>query len=313
MTTPATGSSAFTKPGPAPFKMVPAEDAELDKQFTLESVSPVGPFQAVFFGPPGTGKTTAAATLPSPFRWIDADGGNGLKTLRWAQKAGLTTLKDLTAESLIAYKPAEEFEEGYVKDPKALDKMADMTNHWFKPTERDKWQTLVIDSITEVNMWCIYKGLHLNGQLPTHAKPLSKSDEINEKAKTMLLTGEQDYKSAQGLFIGWLTEVRLHCTKYEKNLICTAHEWRDEVEKEDGSMMVRSVAPWLIGQLRNRIAKDFDDVWYFQLFNGKEVKVQVQESPTVKAKTRWGQIVGPAEGPDYRVILEKVKKFHGIK
>lgn len=305
------GGSTIQKPGPAAVIMSPAQEAEVSKIYSLADLDPVGRYEGMWYGPPGSGKTTTVATMPGPIRWIDADGGNGLKSILWAYKAGLTALTSLA--DIRGYKPAESWEGQYVKDPRALDKMADMLTYWFSPTQVDLWKTLCIDSATEVNMWCIYKGLHLNGMLPTASKPLSNSDKINEQAKTLLLTGEQDYKSAMGLFTGTLTDIRLECERHGKNLILTSHEWQDTRTNPDGSQTVLAVRPWLIGQLRERVVKDFDDVWHFQIWNGKEVKVQVQGDPTHICKTRWGQVIGPTEEPDFRKIVAKVKAFHGIK
>lgn len=309
--TDAVGGSAFIKPGPAPIKMVPTEPAEVDKLFTLDEIDPIGRYEGIWYGAPGTGKTTTIATMPGPIRWIDADGGNGLKSILWAYKAGKTALTSL--KDIQAYKPAEQYEGQYVKDPRALDKMADMLHYWFSATQVNLWKTLAIDSATEVSLWCIYKGLHLNGLLPTLAKPLSNSDKINEQAKVLLLTGEQDYKSAMGLFVGLLQDIRIDCERHGKNLVFTAHEWQDTRANDDGSTTILKVRPWLIGQLRERVVKDFDDIWHFQMWNGKDVKIQVQSDPTHLAKTRWGQTIGPTEEADFRKIVAKVKDFHGIK
>jgi hypothetical protein len=70
--------------------------------------------------------------------------------------------------------------------------------------------------------------------------------------------------------------------------------------------------PYLIGQLRVRISKDFDDVWYTQLFNGKEPKVQMHGTPDKVTKTRWGQIPDIEKDFDFRQMMARVKKFHGL-
>jgi hypothetical protein len=153
-----------------------------------------------------------------------------LKSLRWAYKAGKTSLPSLGPESLQAYRPTEEA--GYPVNPRAFDLMTDMMAYWFSPEQVSQWNTLVWDSATEINLWAVYKGLHLNGQLPDKKKPLSTSDNINEQAKVLLLTGQQDWKSAEGLFMDVLMQARTECARHGKNLVIICHEWTET--NEDG-------------------------------------------------------------------------------
>lgn len=298
------GGSILPK-GPTPTLSVPVGKPETEKVYSLEDIDPIGRTEVLIYGPPGGCKTSLAATFPPPFRWIDAD--NGLKSLRWAYKAGNTSLHCLGPHCLRAYRPVEH--ERYPVNPEALDRMCDMIAHWFSPGEVDQWQTMVWDSATEINLWAVYKGLHLNGQLPDRKKPLSTSDTVNEQAKTLLLTGQQDWKSAEGLFMAAVMDARVDCAKHGKNLVLICHEWTDT--GDDGRVL--RYLPYLIGQLRTRIAKDFDDVWYTQLFNGKDAKVQMHGDPMHVTKTRWGNIQGIQDDFDYRKMLAKVKAYHGIK
>jgi hypothetical protein len=305
---PASGS-VLTGPGPAPVKFEPPQKAEVGKLYTLEDVDPIGRTEVLIYGPPGSCKTMLWSTFPPPFRVIDAD--YGLKTLRWAFKAGKSALHCMGEHCIQAYRPVEP--DAYPINPQAFDKMCDMIAYWFSPEQVDKWQTLVIDSATEVNMWAIYKALHLNGLLPDVKHALSKSDSVNEQAKTLLLTGQQDYKSAQGLFMGALTDIRVDCAKFNKNLVLVCHEWVESEEDREGRMIVSRYEPWLIGQLRTRVAKDFDDIWATALFNGKDPKVQMHADPKHVTKTRWGQVPDIEKDFDFREMLKKVKLFHGVK
>jgi len=285
--------------------MVPVGKPEVDKIYSPGDIDPLGRMECLIYGPPGGAKTSLAATFPPPFRWIDADFG--LKSLRWAFKEGKTALHCLDRHCMEAYRPAEK--ESYPQNPEAFDRMCDMIAHWFSPGEVDKWNTIVIDSATEVNLWAVYKGLHLNGELPTKKNRLSSSDETNETAKTLLLTGQQDWKSAEGLFLGAMIDLRVDCAKYNKNLVLICHEWTETDEKGN----VLRYLPALIGQLRTRIAKEFDDVWYTQIFNGKEAKVQMIGSSDKVTKTRWGSIKDIEKDFDYRKMVERVREYHGIK
>lgn len=295
--------------GPAPLIKLPTKAAEKDKQYSLDDIDPVGRTDVVIYGPPGSCKTMLWSTMPPPFRVIDGD--YGLKTLKWAFKAGLTALHCTGPHCLVAYRPVEQGT--YPINPEALDKMTDMLDFWFSPGEVEKWEggTLVWDSATEVNVWAIYKALHVNGQLPKPDKSLSISDKVNEVAHAILLTGEQDYKSAQGFFLGLLADIRVECARHNRNFAMVCHQWTETAQMSDGSTRVVSYEPWLIGQLRQRIAKDFDDVWYTQLFNGKDAKVQVHGDPMHVAKTRWGQVPEIEKDFDYRKMIERVRRYHG--
>lgn len=310
MTTPVGGSTlSETKAA-----RLPSQPALVDQQRTLESVDPIGRTEAMPYGPPGGGKTVLASTFPPPFRWIAADGETSLKSVRWAFKEGLTSLTSM--KDLVFYVPQEDYgkgEGGYPSVAKAFNRMTDMIDFWFSPAEVSKWQTLVIDSATELNEWALNLALGLNRELPNTNKPLSVSHDVNKKAKARILTGQQDYKSAMALFEGWLYDVRVECAKHNKNLVVICHEWTETAEREtDGSEIVLRYRPLLIGQLRDRIVKSFDDVWHVSMRNGKEVEVMVHEDARHIAKTRWGQILKGMQPPDYRKMLAEVKKYHGL-
>lgn len=300
------GGSIMIQKGPNPTLPVPVGKPDVGAIYSLEDVDPVGRTEVLIYGAPGTAKSSLAATFPAPFRWVDAD--NGLKSLRWAYKEGKTSLHCLGPHCIQAYRPMES--DRYPVNPEALDRMCDMLAHWFSPAEVNNWQTLVWDSATEINNWAIYKGLHLNGELPDKKKPLSTSDQVNERAKAALITGQQDWKSAQGLFMAVVTDVRVDCAKHGKNFVMICHEW---VDTDEDSGRVLRYEPYLIGQLRTRIAKDFDDVWYTQIFNGTDARVQMHSDPQHVCKTRWGNIQDIQKDFDFRKMVARVKAYHGLK
>lgn len=292
-------------------KVVGSGKAETDKLYSLADVDPIGStFEGLWWGPPKSGKTCAAATLPPPFRWLDAD--RGLKSVRWAYQAGLTQMKD-PAKDLIAYRPIEgENPQGYVKAA-ALDRATDMLDHWFSPADVNNWQTLVIDSFTEVNDWAINKGLELNARLPSDKKPLSRSHATNLQAFARLLTGQQDYKSAMAMIERFLYEVRIKCAEHGKNLITICHQWIEEERDEDGNRRILQYEPLLIGQHRERLPKSFDDVWFFEVFakgGAPEIKARVHKDPLHYCGTRWGAFLPSSVPPHFPTVVEMVKAFH---
>jgi hypothetical protein len=290
----------------------PSMAAEIADQYTLDDVDPVGRSEVMIYGKPGNGKGVLSATFPPPFRWMAADGKTSLKSLHWAMKKGMTSFTD--PKQVVAYSPTEIGKGKYIATARAFNLMSDMIDHWFSPTEVDKWQTLVLDSFTEINTWALDLGLGLNNQLPTSSKPLSRSDTINRQAQVRLITGEQDYKSAMGLIDGFLRNTRVLCARHNKNLVVICHEWQDTYEKDDGTVVVTAVQPLLIGQLRTRIVKDFDDVWFMEKLpgsDGPEITAYLQGTSVAVGKSRWGSIINKMKNPDYRKMIEEVKKFHG--
>lgn len=295
--------------------LVPGQPAEVGWQYSLADVDPIGRSEVMIVGRPGSGKTVLAATFPPPFRWLAADGKTSLKSVRWAMQAGRTSFTN--PDDVMAYSPSEDLDKGvYPTTPAAFNKMTDMIDHWFSKDQVDKWQTLVLDSFTEINEWALNMGLSMNMQFPSTSKPLSGSHKINQAAKVRLITGQQDYKSAMGLIEGFITDVRSNCSKHSKNLVVVCHEYVEDMEDDSGARKVLSIEPLLIGQLRQRIVKSFDDVWYMRVYQGAtgpDIKVQVHADPLRVAKTRWGDILKREEDPDYRKLIATVKKFHEKK
>lgn len=298
---------------PTPVLRIPAMKSDSSDEITLDSIDPVGRTEVMIYGPPGSGKTVLAGTFPPPFRWLDTD--KGTKSLVWALKAGKMSTRD--PKQVVIFRPRETLDGQYPSRGRgvvpAFDQMSDKLEFWFSPAEVNNWQTLVIDSFTQVNEWALNKGLYLNAQLPSTDRPLSKSELTNAKAKVRLITGEQDYKSAMGLCEGFITDVRIECDKHNKTLVVLCHEWIEQREKDDGTMETVKYMPLLIGQLRQRLVKDFDDVWYTEMnrkASGNEVTVMVHEDPRHIAKTRWGDILQRTEPADYRLLIDKVRKFH---
>lgn len=290
----------------------PTREPELDQLYTLADIDPVGRTEALIWGPPGTAKTVIAAGFPAPLRFLDADGG--LKSVRWAFKEGLTQLESM--EDLVAYRP-KDHEGRHIANPEAFNKSLDMINHWFSNAEVDLWETLVLDSFTMMNIWAIDLGTHLNSQLPKVSKPLSRSREINLKAGIRMIIGQQDYKSAQALIEDAIDQIRIECTRHDKNLVITAHEWIETSETvlPNGQVARQIVGykPALIGQLRERLVKDFDDVWAAKMYSkdGKpDPKIQMHKDSLRYAKTRWGSFMSYEEEPNYRKLIAKVRAYH---
>ena len=309
--TEATGYSQL--PGKTTGSLVPGGKAEVSRQFTLADVDPVGRTEAMIVGRPGSGKTVVAGGFPGPFRWLAADGETCIKSLRWAFKEGKMSITDM--RQLVAYVPAEDYsKEYYLASPQAFNKMTDMIDYWFGEDEPN-WRggSLVLDSASEINNWVMNLALSINASLPRPDKPLSQSHNINLKAKVRILRGQQDYNSAMALFETFLLDLRLQCARHNRNLIVLCHEHHDEERDEDkGIVRLVGIKPALYGQLRINVPKSFDDVWYMQVYNGKDFKVQMQADHLRDAKTRWGGIMKHEEPANYRYLIGKVRDYHDL-
>lgn len=313
MTAPRTGGSMVS--GDMPTKHEAGLKVSRDDEFTMADVDPIGRTEVMIYGPPGCGKTVMAATFPKPFRWLAADGQNALKSVRWAIKAGKSTITDLVND-MRGYVPHEVYQgKGmYVDTPKAFHDMNDRIDRWFSKEDVDTWQTLVIDTATELDEWSLNLGLKLNNQLPTANKPLSDSHKINTTAKARIIVGQQDYKSSQALFYGFMNDLRGGCAAHNKNLVVLCHEY---VETDDDGNVMRYL-PLLNGQLRQRLPKSFDDLWYMNVYNGKDFKIQMHPDPRHPVKSRWGQVFMKEGQPvkevdaDFRSMMAEVRKFHGL-
>lgn len=304
MTTPAQGGSILTETKPV---LIPSVPVDSRGEFTLDDVDPVGRIEVMLVSKPGGGKTVAASTFPPPFRWLAADGRNALKSVAWAFKAGITAMTDKS--QLVGYAPVENVDKGtYVSNPRAFNDCCDRVDRWFSKTEIEKWKggTLVLDSMTTINGWALNLGLAVNQKLPSTSKPLSGSHKINEQAKARIITGMQDYKTSMAHVEGWIYDVRSMCALHDVNLVVLCHEYGET--DEEGNII--TYLPMLDGQLRTKLAKDFDDVWWMVAYNGKDFKFQHHADPLHPAKTRWGQVLSREEPADFRKVIAKVKEFH---
>lgn len=244
-----------------------------------------GPLQVLIYGAPGSGKTVLAHSFPRP-RTLDLDRGvrsvinaveSGLipKPLMWQYETVLET-------DFSAY--------GRVKKATAFDQACKTVDRWLVAPE--EWDTLIVDSLTSLNQFAINKGIENMDSLG-----LSKSMQQSNKVD-MQVVKLQDYGGAMMLInhmLDWLRGL-------DKNLVCIAHEY--EQTNKEGSVIRRQ--PLLIGQLRQRIIKDFDEVWYSRIQGIRDSRkfiTQTAGDNTVVAKSRLGCFKAQEEFLTYDRIL----------
>ena len=271
----------------------------------LGSKTAVKRLQLLLWGPPGTGKTLNAHKLPRT-RTLDFD--NGLQSVEWAIRSGVIErdLSDIVFETI-----TEDYSKGgHVHSASALDNATDAIDLWLAeehidPEDWDKnyeqrWDTLIIDSGSALSDYCIWKGLDENARLK-----LSKSKQFSGPGQLTVMR-MQDWGAAASLFQKFLNWTR----SIGKNVVLIAHEYIN-TDSEGNTL---SVDPLLIGQLRQKIPKDFDEVWHARVEGTKknpEYIFRTAPEPNHRLRSRLG-CLDNEEPADFDLIRKKVSKFYDI-
>lgn len=257
----------------------------------------------LLYGPPKTGKTVAAHSLPNT-RTLDID--DGMQSVHWAIATGKIKKRPEEIVYATIKQPAGNFKSTYV-----IDAATDVVDGWLAdenipPSEWDKpypqfWDTLIIDGGTGMTEAAIVKALSENNRLG-----LSKSFEKLKEKLGITPMMIQDWGSAASLFMKALTQWRA----IGKNIVLICHEYAET--DENGTVL--SYDPLLIGQLRQKIPGSFDEVWYMMVEGTrKDPKYLFQTTPD--SRHRLGSRLGcldPVESSDFAAIKKKIAKFYGV-
>lgn len=259
--------------------------------------------QLLIWGPPGTWKTVNAHHLPRT-RTLDLD--NGLQSVEWAVLAGKLdkTLEEIVYRTIL---PPHDLDD---KKNKVLQEAQDQLDFWLAeedipPEEWDRpyeqfWDTLVVDSLSALTEASIIHGLRENNRLG-----MSHSWENMERGGVRPMK-VQDWGAASILFMKFIH----HCRNSGKNLVLIAHEYAD-TDSEGG---IIAYQPKVIGQLRQDLPKDFDEVWYARIKGTKnDAKgiFQTQPDPLRRLRSRIG-CLNPEEEADFSKIKKKIAKFYKV-
>lgn len=251
-------------------------------------------FRGLFYGPPGSWKTVFAHAFPKT-RTLDFD--DGMASVLWAIKTGIIQ-KDPSEVVFETILEGGRGKYGQVVKASALDVACDVLDGWLKD---DSWETLVIDSGSSLSDCALNKGLEENARLS-----LSKSREQSKLAGFRVMR-MQDWGAGASLFqqfIDW-------CRSLDRNLILVCHEY--QLTDEEGAVI--QIEPLLIGQLRQRIGKDFGEVWHFALEGSRQdrkARIQTVSGGRCVAKSRLG-CLDPVESADFAAIRRKVATFYGVE
>ncbi len=266
-----------------------------------QNLSTMIPGQSRFtmlWGPPGGGKTVLAHQWPRT-RTLDLD--QGMDSVAWAIREGIIKGKKL--EEIVYATITEAKRKGRrIKSASALDMCTDKLDEWLK--EKDEWDTIVVDSATALNDYVINAALEANAALG-----LSKSREQGREVG-MRVMRRQDWGSGMGMFtdfIDWLKSSDFA----DKLIVITAHEY--ETTDDEGTLL--SVDPLLIGQLRQRVGKDFGEIYYVRVKGTKAKRkhmIQTAADSLRNCKSRIGCL--PFEmSASYYEIQALTTKYWGDK
>jgi hypothetical protein len=252
-------------------------------------------FEGLLWGPPGSGKTVLAHSFPRT-RTLNFDGPSALDSVWWAIKEKIIDkkLEDIVFENIVEDTSGKY---GSVKKATALDAASDQIDLWLKDPN---WETLIIDSGTELSEATINKGLAANARLG-----LSKSKEQGT-SESMRVMRVQDWGAAGSLFQQFINWVRT----IDKNIILICHEYTDT--DENGSVI--QYEPALIGQLRQKITKSFGEVYHLGVSGSRQAPVyEMQTAPDPKhvCKTRLG-CLKPIMPASYKALADAISTYYNI-
>ncbi len=268
----------------------------------------------MIYGPFGTWKTVIGHGLPNT-RTLDFD--DGMQSVEWAILAGKLnrTLEDIVYET-ITPPPSMDESKNLI-----FDEAADKLDEWVADEDVDpsqwaeycadknegrvfqqNWDTLIIDSGTSLTNGVIIKALK-----ETHRLDLSKSwskRSINNKGLTPVMI--QDRGAVNTLFSKFMTM----CFGTGKNVVLICHEYQN-VDKKGN---LRAIEPFLSGQLRQSVPKDFDEVYYSRVKGTVTANVGVLQTtadPMRRCRSRLG-CLDPSEPGDFAAIKTKVAEFYKV-
>lgn len=262
----------------------------------LSTYEPSQAIHCIVYGAPGSGKTVFAHTFPRT-RTLDFDDGMG--SVAYAIKEGIIhkDLSEVVYETILE----QNLDKGRVTQATVLDRATDKLDEWLE--DRDAWDTLVVDSVTAMNEAVINRGLEINASLG-----LSKSS-AEAKRLGVRVMKMQDWGAGMNLFTQFIEWIRADLP--DKHIVVVAHQY--ENRDDDGNLI--AYEPLLIGQLRQKIAKDFGEVYYIEQSGTKQnarYELLTRKDARHVTKSRLGCL--PVYCPaSFDEIMKHIEKFWGKK
>ena len=206
-------------------------------------------FSVLLIGPPGAGKTTAAATAPAPVLFLDVDNKlhkmtnleARLKTGEIIQWAITDPLSEMTLTRLASINPKPGTKIAQQR-PKGYMHLATMI------------ETLVDND-------CVIE--HQGAKVRVKSVVLDSYTSMSEHLKRLLMAANQTSTMTQPLFGAALTNyetINNTLLRLKANVLFIAHE---KANKDDLTGRI-SYLPLIDGQMKDKIGKDFEEVYYLE-------------------------------------------------
>jgi hypothetical protein len=246
-------------------------------------------FSCLLIGPPGSGKTTAAATAPSPVLFLDIDNKlhkmenmesriKSGQVVQWSIDDPLvkTKLKDLAImDPKPGAKSISQMPTGYIHLADMIDKLIESQC----VVDGKKIETIVLDSYTSTN----------------------------EHLKRLLMSVNQTVTMTLPLYGTILTNFEtLNNTllRLPANVIFICHQKADKDELT-GEI---SYAPLIDGQMSVKIGKDFEEVYYMEKkIQGEKAVYEMLTVGSTMKPCRTSRVLSARVVPDFGVIYAQKK------
>ena len=248
-------------------------------------------FSCLLIGPPGSGKTTASATAPPPVLFLDVD--NKLHkmaniedklakgdVIQWVIDDPLSEIT-LARLAGIDTKPGSKVT---VQRPKGYLKLADM-----------------IQSLVENDCTIEHEGKKVR----VNTVVLDSYTSMNEHLKRLLMAANSTSTMTLPLYgVALINYETINNTllRLKANVIFICHE---KVDKDELTGKI-SYLPLIDGQMKDKIGKDFEEVyWMEKTVRGDNVVYEMMTVGNSMKACRTSRVLGPRVAPDFGELYGK--------
>lgn len=177
----------------------PAKKTTKDYSAITDRIKPVSSLglvlAALFYGRAGTGKTTLAATFPKPLLLLDV------------REKGTDSVSEVEGVDVLSIEDWDDFEQVY----------------WFLKSSQNKYKTVVVDAVSQLQDYAIEKALEEDG-------------------KTHDLISKRQWGVAAGKLKQWIINYR-DLVDDDINVVFLAHDRANQGEETDDDELMPSIGP----------------------------------------------------------------------
>lgn len=247
-------------------------------------------FSCLLIGPPGSGKTTASSTAPPPILFLDCDNklhkmenikdkmGRG-EIIQWAIDDPLSEIT-LARLAGIDTKPGTKVA---IPRPKGYMRLAEM-----------------IQSLVENDCMIEYEGKKVR----VNTVVLDSYTSMNEHLKRLLMAANSTSTMTLPLYgVALINYETINNTllRLKANVIFICHE---KVDKDELSGKI-SYLPLIDGQMKDKIGKDFEEVYYLEkTVRGDKVSYEMMTVGNSMKACRTSRVLGARVEPNFSIIYK---------